>query len=543
MQFVLNDSSDWETLYRSLGVLPSIAKVLVRRGISSPVSAERFISSQVKDVSNPFLLPDIEPALSRIKMASIDKEKICLYGDYDVDGLTSVAVVLHTMKGLGFDVSYYIPNRLSEGYGLNINAIDRIKEGGFSLIITLDCGVSSVSAIDYAKSSGIDVIVVDHHNPPATLPPAIAIVDPKKEDSIYPFKDLSGVGVAWQFARAIINSLLEEDTYLEETLDIVALGTIADVVPLLDENRAIVRRGLSRLKFSPRVGLSALMKRAGIEGRMMNAELLAMTLIPRLNSAGRLGSAELAMDLLLTVDPVNARLISERLEENNQKRRGLVDEVLDEVLKRLEDKVIASTILEYSETWHSGVLGIVAARLVDMFNRPVFIGKKENDTVKFSVRSPEEIDIYSILAGLKDTFLKFGGHRYALGFTIRESEIGRLLDLLEESIKIGDHEELVEIDAELPLSDITPIFINQLMLLEPFGMGNPRPVFIARGVNVIGKEMQNNSKRIIIEENGNIFEVSASDDTIPTDSPIDLVYSIKGMGKIIGIGGLKSGSR
>ena len=543
MQFVLNDSSDWETLYRSLGVLPSIAKVLVRRGISSPVSAERFISSQVKDVSNPFLLPDIEPALSRIKMASIDKEKICLYGDYDVDGLTSVAVVLHTMKGLGFDVSYYIPNRLSEGYGLNINAIDRIKEGGFSLIITLDCGVSSVSAIDYAKSSGIDVIVVDHHNPPATLPPAIAIVDPKKEDSIYPFKDLSGVGVAWQFARAIINSLLEEDTYLEETLDIVALGTIADVVPLLDENRAIVRRGLSRLKFSPRVGLSALMKRAGIEGRMMNAELLAMTLIPRLNSAGRLGSAELAMDLLLTVDPVNARLISERLEENNQKRRGLVDEVLDEVLKRLEDKVLASTILEYSETWHSGVLGIVASRLVDMFNRPVFIGKKENDTVKFSVRSPEEIDIYSILAGLKDTFLKFGGHRYALGFTIRESEIGRLLDLLEESIKIGDHEELVEIDAELPLSDITPIFINQLMLLEPFGVGNPRPVFIARGVNVIGKEMQNNSKRIIIEENGNIFEVSASDDTIPTDSPIDLVYSIKGMGKIIGIGGLKSGSR
>lgn len=543
MQFVLNDSSDWETLYRSLGVLPSIAKVLVRRGISSPVSAERFISSQVKDVSNPFLLPDIEPALSRIKMASIDKEKICLYGDYDVDGLTSVAVVLHTMKGLGFDVSYYIPNRLSEGYGLNINAIDRIKEGGSSLIITLDCGVSSVSAIDYAKSSGIDVIVVDHHNPPATLPPAIAIVDPKKEDSIYPFKDLSGVGVAWQFARAIINSLLEEDTYLEETLDIVALGTIADVVPLLDENRAIVRRGLSRLKFSPRVGLSALMKRAGIEGRMMNAELLAMTLIPRLNSAGRLGSAELAMDLLLTVDPVNARLISERLEENNQKRRGLVDEVLDEVLKRLEDKVLASTILEYSETWHSGVLGIVAARLVDMFNRPVFIGKKENDTVKFSVRSPEEIDIYSILAGLKDTFLKFGGHRYALGFTIKESEIERLLDLLEESIKIGDHEELVEIDAELPLSDITPIFINQLMLLEPFGVGNPRPVFIARGVNVIGKEMQNNSKRIIIEENGNIFEVSASDDTIPTDSPIDLVYSIKGMGKIIGIGGLKSGSR
>jgi single-stranded-DNA-specific exonuclease len=185
----------------------------------------------------------------------------------------------------------------------------------------------------------------------------------------------------------------------------------------------------------------------------------------------------------------------------------------------------------------------VAARLVDMFNRPVFIGKKENDTVKFSVRSPEEIDIYSILAGLKDTFLKFGGHRYALGFTIKESEIERLLDLLEESIKIGDHEELVEIDAELPLSDITPIFINQLMLLEPFGMGNPRPVFIARGVNVIGKEMQNNSKRIIIEENGNIFEVSASDDTIPTDSPIDLVYSIKGMGKIIGIGGLKSGSR
>lgn len=543
MQFIINGHPpEWEDLYRNLGILPPIAKVLVRRGISSPFFAERFLSTQVTDIADPFLLPDIEIALSRIKRALIDKEKICLYGDYDVDGLTSVAVVFHTMKGLGFDIIYYIPNRLSEGYGLNISAIDKIKKQGVSLIITLDCGVTSVSPIEYANSLGIDVIIVDHHNVLDVLPPAVAIIDPKKEDAIYPFKNLSGVGVAWQFARAIIDSLLDEKTYLEETLDLVALGTVADVVPLLDENRIIVKRGLSRLKFSPRVGLSALMKKAGVEDRLLNAELLALTLIPRLNSAGRLGSADLAMDLLLTKDPTNARVISEKLEENNQRRRDLVDQVLDEVLKRLEDKVLSSAILEYSERWHSGVLGIVASRLVDMFNRPALIGKKEDDTVKFSVRSPEEIDIYSILLRQKDLFLKFGGHRYALGFTIKESDIERLFSILKESINIGEYEELVEVDAELPLSDITPTLINQLMLLEPFGVGNPRPVFIARGVRVVGKEMQNNSKRIIIEENGNIFDVFGLED-VPTDSPIDLVYSIKGMGKIIGIGGLKGGSR
>lgn len=543
MQFIINeDPIGWKDLYTNLGLLPSIAKVLVKRGIVSPLSAERFLSTQITDITDPFLLPDIEIALSRIKRALISREKICLYGDYDVDGLTSVAVVFHTMKGLGFDVLYYIPNRLSEGYGLNVDAIDKLKIQGISLIITLDCGVTSVSAIEYANSSGIDVIVVDHHNVLNVLPPAIAIIDPKRDDSIYPFKDLSGVGVAWQFARAIVDSLLDEKTYLEETLDLVTLGTVADVVPLLDENRIIVKRGLSRLRFSPRVGLSALMKMAGVEDRMLDAELLAMTLIPRLNSAGRLGSADLAMDLLLTRDPVNARIISERLEENNQRRRDLVDQVLDEVLKRLENRLLSSVILEYSDTWHPGVLGIVASRLVDMFNRPAFIGREEGGTVKFSVRSPEEIDIYSILSRERDMFLKFGGHRYALGFTIKESDIERLLDILKENISIDSYEESVEIDAELPLGDITPTLINQLMLLEPFGMGNPRPIFIARGVKVIGKEMQNNSKKFIIEENGNTFEVFGLDD-IPTDSPIDLVYSIKGMGKIIGIGGLNCGSR
>lgn len=544
MRFVFDSEPlEWENLYKNLGVLPTIAKILARRGILSPILAEKFLSSQIIDIADPFLLPDIEVALSRIKRALVNREKICLYGDYDVDGLTSVAVVFHTMKGLGFDVSYYIPNRLSEGYGLNTSAIDKIKDRGVSLIITLDCGVSSSIAIDYAKSLGIDVIVVDHHNVPEVLPPAIAIIDPKRDNASYPFKNLSGVGVAWQFVRAIINNLLDEDTYLEETLDLVTLGTIADVVPLLDENRIIVKRGLSRLKFSPRVGLSALMKKAGIEDRILSAELLALTIIPRLNSAGRLGSADLAMDLLLTADPVNARVISEKLEENNQRRRSLVDEVLDEVLKRLQDKVLSSTILEYSEKWHSGVLGIVASRLVDMFNRPVFIGKKENDTIKFSVRSPEEIDIYSILLNLKDIFLKFGGHRYALGFTIKESEIDRLLDLLRENVQIIETEKLIEVDAELPLKDITPAFINQLLLLEPFGIGNPRPVFIARGVRIVREDVQNNSKRIIIEEDGKTFEVFDLDDNIPTDSPIDLIYSIKGMGKIIGIGGLKSGSR
>lgn len=544
MRFIIEECpSVWRDIHSNLGVLPPIAKVLVRRGITSTFLAERFLSPSIEGIADPFLLPDIEVAISRAKRALLNREKVCLYGDYDVDGLTSVAVLFHTMRGLGFDVFYYIPNRLTEGYGLNIESIEKIKKQDATLIITLDCGVSSLVPIEYANSIGIDIIVVDHHNVPEVLPPALAVIDPKREDSLYPFKQLSGVGVTWQFARALVKGLLDEDTYLEEVLDLVSLGTIADIVPLTDENRIVVKRGINRLRFSPRIGLLSLMRSAGIEDRMLNAELLSFTLVPRLNSAGRLGSAELAIELLLTSDFANARNLSERLEEKNRSRRGLVDEILEEILKKLEGEPLTSTILEYSESWHSGVIGIVASRLVDMFNRPAFIGKREGNLVRFSVRSPEEIDIYSILSPLRGMFLKFGGHRYALGLTIKEEEIDKLRDILEKSIQLeSGGEEVIEIDAELPLREINPTFLNQLSLLEPFGMGNPRPIFIARSVKIVGREIQNNSKSIIIEEEGKRFEVFDLDELLPTDSYIDLVYSIKGAGKIIGIGGLKSGS-
>ncbi|MBC7320911.1 single-stranded-DNA-specific exonuclease RecJ [bacterium] len=542
MRFIFRDCPPaWKDISSSLGVLPPIAKILAGRGISSPFWARRFLSPYIEAIADPFLLPDIEIAISRIKKALIDREKVCLYGDYDVDGLTSVAVLFHTMKGLGFDVFYYIPNRLTEGYGLNIEAIEKIKKRDASLIITLDCGVSSFAPIEYAKSIGIDTLVVDHHNVPEVLPPAVAIVDPKRDDSLYPFKQLSGVGTAWQFARALVKGLLDEDTYLEETLDLVSLGTIADIVPLTDENRIIVKRGISRLKFSPRVGLLSLMRSAGIEDSVLNAELLSLTLVPRLNSAGRLGSADIAIELLLTSDSTRAKALSSQLEEKNRSRRGLVDEILEEIIKRLEGETLGSTILEYSDSWHSGVLGIVASRLVDMFNRPAFVGRKEGDVVRFSVRSPEEIDIYSILSPLRGMFLKFGGHHYALGLTIKEVEIDKLREILNSIIQV-EGEELVEIDTELPLSEISPMLINQLSLLEPFGMGNPRPIFIARGVKIIGKELQSNSKSVIIEEEGKRFEVFGLDESILIDDYIDLVYSIKGAGKIIGIGGLKSGN-
>ena len=542
MRFIIKECpSDWRYLCDTLGVLPPIARVLSRRGITSPFLAERFLSPSMEGIADPFLLPDIEIAISRVKRALLNRERVCLYGDYDVDGLTSVAILFHTMKGLGFDVFYYIPNRLSEGYGLNIEAIEKIRKQNASLMITLDCGVSSSVPIEHARSLGIDTIVVDHHNIPEKLPPAMAIVDPKREDSLYPFKQLSGVGVAWQFARALVKELLDEDTYLEEILDLVSLGTIADIVPLTEENRIIVKRGINRLRFSPRIGLLYLMRSAGIEDRLLNAELLSLTLVPRLNSAGRLGSADIAIELLLTADPAGAKNLSERLEENNRRRRSLVDEILDEILRRLEGETLSSTIMEYSESWHSGVIGIVASRLVDMFNRPAFVGRKEGDIVRFSVRSPEEVDIYSILSPLKDMFLKFGGHHYALGLTIKESDIDRLRDVLDRSVQV-EGEELIEIDTELPLREISPALLNQLSLLEPFGVGNPRPIFIARSVRIVGRVMQSDSKSIIIEEDGERFEVFGLEDVMPTDSLIDLVYSIKGAGKIIGIGGIESGS-
>lgn len=542
MRFIFRDCPPgWKDLSSSLGVLPPIARILVGRGITSSFLAKRFLSPFIEGIADPFLLPDIEIAISRVKRALINRERVCLYGDYDVDGLTSVAVLFHTMKGLGFDVFYYIPNRLTEGYGLNIEAIDKIKKRNASLIVTLDCGISSSTPIEYARLIGMDTIVVDHHNIPEVLPPAIAIIDPKREDSLYPFKQLSGVGVAWQFARALVKDLLDEDSYLEEILDLVSLGTIADIVPLIEENRIIVKRGIDRIKFSPRIGLLSLIRSSGIEDSILSAELLALTLVPRLNSAGRLGSTDIAIELLLTSDPIRAKALSSQLEEKNKSRRGLVDKILQEVIRRLEGKDLGSTVLEYSDSWHSGVLGIAASRLVDMFNRPAFIGRKEGDVIKFSARSPEEIDIYSILFPFRDMFLKFGGHHYALGLTIREKDIDNLKKILDSSVKV-EGEELVEIDAELPLKEITPMLLKQLSLLEPFGMGNPRPVFIARGVRIVGREMQSNSKIIIIEDEGKRFEVFDLDESSLIDDFIDLVYSIKGMGKIIGIGGLKSGN-
>lgn len=542
MRFIFRDCPPgWKDLSSSLGVLPPIARILVGRGIISSFLAKRFLSPFIEGIADPFLLPDIEIAISRVKRALVNRERVCLYGDYDVDGLTSVAVLFHTMKGLGFDVFYYIPDRLTEGYSLNIEAIDKIKKRNASLIVTLDCGISSSTPIEYARLVGMDTIVVDHHNIPEVLPPAIAIVDPKREDSLYPFKQLSGVGVAWQFARALVKGLLDEDSYLEEILDLVSLGTIADIVPLIEENRIIVKRGIDRIKFSPRIGLLSLMRSSGIEDSILSAELLALTLVPRLNSAGRLGSADMAIELLLTSDPIRAKALSSQLEEKNKSRRGLVDKILQEVIRRLEGRDLGSTILEYSDSWHSGVLGIVASRLVDMFNRPAFIGRKDGDVIKFSARSPEEVDIYSILFPFRDMLLKFGGHHYALGLTIREKDIDNLKKILYSSVKV-EGEELVEIDAELPLKEISPMFLKQLSLLEPFGMGNPRPIFIARGVRIVGREMQSNLKSIIIEDEGKRFEVFDLDESSFIDDFIDLVYSIKGMGKIIGIGGLKSGN-
>jgi len=535
MQFAFSSPSKWEYISSELGILPYIAKILVNRGITSPMRARKFISGSIDDIASPFLLPDIEQAISRIKKAMLYREKICLYGDYDVDGLSSIAVLFKTMKGLGFDVSFYIPNRLTEGYGLNIRAIEKIRETGISLLITLDCGVSSVETIDYASSLGIDTIVIDHHNIPDVLPKAISIIDAKREDIKYPFPNLSGVGVTWQFARALVSSMLQEEANLEEVLDLVALGTIADIVPLVEENRVIVKSGIFRLKFSPRMGLEALIKKAGLKERMIDSEILSFTVIPRLNAAGRLGETNLAIDLLLSSDPRSAWLLAEKLEEKNQKRRGLVDQILKEIIERLEITDIPSVIVEYSENWHSGVLGIVSSRLVDMFNRPAFIGKKEGENIKFSARSPEEIDIYSILKDAKDLFLKFGGHAHALGFTIRESDVERLKEILGKAILVEKREETVNIDTEISLDDITPSFINQLTLLEPYGMSNPRPVFITRNVKVVGEKVNNNLRSIIIENGGTQYEVFGLEDVVPMGI-IDLVYSMKRYGKITAIG-------
>ena len=465
-----------------------LAQALINRGLSGIAEIDAFITPKLNFLSNPYDIPDMEKAAQRVLLAKEKRERVAVYGDYDVDGVTGTAILLLTFKDLGIDATYYIPHRYSEGYGLNNNAIKKLFDEGIKLIVTVDCGISNVIEIEYANSLGMEVVVTDHHNPPKMLPKAYSIVNPKLIDGNHRARELSGSGVAFKFAWGLYRSAgIKDSTNLMEMLDLAGLGTIADVVPLLDENRILAIYGLKNLNDCKRIGLRSLIDAAGIK-KKITSSTVNFAISPRLNSAGRIEHASLSVELLTTKDELIAKKLALELNRLNSKRQGIGSQIQEEVFAKIGEKPERSIVLS-GNSWNPGVIGIVASKVVDRYNRPaVLIGVNEG-IGRGSARSIDGINIFNVLSECKDLFTDFGGHKKAAGFEVVEDNIPELTRRLKEIIDgIVSDEELVptlEIESALDPKDITMSLASELELLDPHGEENPPPVFVSYGLKLI----------------------------------------------------------
>ncbi len=475
----------------SLDISPVSAQLLINRGIKTKEAAGTFLACNLDSLYNPFLLKDMEKAVDRIGQVVSKNEKILVYGDYDVDGVTATALLVSAVRQLGGDVTYRIPHRIREGYGFSDNVINEILELGISLVITVDCGIGEFDKIDYLKEKGVDVIITDHHSIISdTLPNAYAVIDPERSDCSYPDKDLAGVGIAFKLACALLGT----KTALSKYLDLVCLGTISDIVPLRRENRILVKKGLGALTDTKRVGLRALCEVAGVKRGHLDARDVGYLLGPRLNAAGRLGSADRAVELLLTTSKIQAAEIARSLDEENRKRQTLGAEVLKDAIQEVEEKIDFKTqrvIVLDRESWHPGVIGIVASRLVDRFYRPTILIAIKEGIGRGSGRSIDGFHLMQALESLEGLLESFGGHKYAAGFYISEKNIPQFREELNrlaiERLTTLDLMPTLNIDMEIPLNMLNRDIMREIRELEPFGSLNPRPLFLSSSVKAKGK--------------------------------------------------------
>ncbi|MGB6370514.1 MAG: single-stranded-DNA-specific exonuclease RecJ [Atribacterota bacterium] len=468
---------------KELNISPILAQLLINRGTKEVIGAGKFLKADLKDLRDPCIFQDMEKAVDKILRAANNNERILIYGDYDVDGITSVALLFSILREFTNNLYYYIPNRFQEGYGLNEEAIDIAFKNNFKLIITVDCGISSIHEIEKANNYGIDIIVIDHHQPQKDLPSAIAIINPKC-DKNYPFKELAGVGVSFKMAQALYLKLKKNQDDLWNLLDYVALGSIADSVPFIDENRILIKYGLKTLNQTKKEGLKALIMESGVNYGNLGTKEVNFALAPRINAAGRLGDSKLALELLLTDSKYKAKHLSRKLSEINKRRQEIGDNILREArefasiqVKEEDNKVLVLA----SENWNQGVIGIIASRLVDEFNRPTIVISKKDGIAKGSGRSIKGFHLYNVLELCQDILINFGGHKLAAGITIESNKIPEFKSMINEIsqnfIKKDDLHPELKVDTQILLSDINFGLIKDINILEPFGIGNPQPVF------------------------------------------------------------------
>lgn len=510
-----------------------LSQILINRNIETPEEARAFLFPSLDNLLDPFLMTDMEKASARIKEAIKGGERIIIYGDYDVDGITGTALLLTVLRGLGADVSFYIPNRLREGYGLNIEAIKRLKiqDPGLKIIITVDCGITSHREVDLANSFGIDVIITDHHIPlpqSQILPKAYAILNPNRDPEAspswpqgqgsgqaYPFRDLAGVGVVFKLAQLLKTGPRTQDPRLKTYYDLVALGTIADIVPLIGENRVLVKAGLEVLSQGERIGIKALKKVAGLEGRPINSGTVAFCLAPRINAAGRLGEAELGVRLLLSESDEEAMEIAETLDRLNRERQEIEDKIFEEAIERIKNRESRAktdySIVLASPDWHPGVIGIVASRLVDAFYRPSFLFSIKDGVAKGSARGIPNFHLHEALTECSDLLMGFGGHSYAAGLSLEEEKLEslkrRIDRIINETLSEEELTARLRIDAKVDFKDLNLSLLEEMNLLSPFGLGNPEPVLGTRGVEVFyPRRVGNNHLKMKLKQTRTILD-------------------------------------
>lgn len=486
-QIYETNESKVEELKKSYNLNDLIATILVNRNITKKEDVEKFLNPTRNDFYNPFLMTDMEKAVDRILIAIKNKEKVTIYGDYDVDGITSITVLKSFLKDVGLEVDTYIPNRIDEGYGLNKKAIEKIKENGCQLMITVDCGISGIEEVEYANSLGIETIVTDHHEVGDVLPNALAVVDNKRKDSTYPFRELAGVGVAFKLIQAIgIKLELKEEEYLKY-LDIVAVGTISDIVPLVDENRVITKLGLKLIRQTKNIGLKSIINSSGYS--KIDSNTISFGVAPRINACGRMGKAEEALKLLLSKNLNEAQELTRKLNDHNRERQDIEKRIFEDAIKQIEEKSLANnrTIVVAGQNWHHGVIGIVSSKITDMYFKPSILLCLEDGIGKGSGRSVPGFDLHEALTKCLDTIDKFGGHAMAVGITVKEDKIPEFKEEFEK-IAIDSHIEeimpIINIDAKVNLSNINREMVESLKQLEPFGEGNKMPIFVFKNLRI-----------------------------------------------------------
>lgn len=492
------EDSDIKDIAEALGVSPLTALLIYNRGQSTPEKAKAFISANSGTYYDPFCMPDMEKAVDRILKAVENKEKTVIYGDYDVDGVTSVSILYMYLTELGLSPEYYIPSRRTEGYGVNNEAIKQFAEKNITLMITVDTGVTALDEVKFASSLGIDCVITDHHECLAQLPEALAIVNPRRSDSKYPFCELAGVGVVYKLLCAIEERLVGNSDKVKKYIDLVAIGTIADVMPLVDENRLLVTEGLDMLNKAPRMGISSLLKAASQNDKKNKASqkitssMISFTIAPRINAAGRIESAEKAVKLFLGRSASDADIMAEELCEINRRRQAEENRIIEEASQKIKDSFDFENdrvIVLAEENWHHGVIGIVASRITERFAIPsILISFDENNVGKGSGRSVKGVNLVDALTYCSDLLIKYGGHELAAGLTVDREHFDafkeRINQFVRENVSEKSQSIVIEADAYIEAEDVNLAQANELFLLEPYGVANPSPTFFMSSLKV-----------------------------------------------------------